>query len=978
MLTLITALLKLIAQIVSAAQKEGLGKEEVSVLGAIFNTIPAMDAVMARQATDGPMQANVLLIVESFAAALRRYHPQAVKNANIELLKNAVVPQMTDKFPKHVEAIFKEKLKTDFEIPEDFGDLNDAEVLSKWTGSPMDTPIYKTLWAAFAETTWHLRIKAQTEDVLYRLLGVQTGTALMTIEDTQGAKTPLDDFLIDIDGTEQGMGKRRFEALFQIEYVKRLGSRHIKEQEALITQRRLLYQEAIIRDMASWGENHVFGNIDRQTYKDSGDEFIPFLPLAQMYVEPTEWFVNNSAYREPEKGYVHHLAYRDNKIVAISAHFGMGKSLTSRTLAAKLAQNCLVDGRDAPIPVYIECRKYLLEENLATITEAAMCDALKDLGLDITSYDLAIPKFDHQRPYHFIFDGLDEIALPYGFLVRFVNQTVRALAGPSRCTIFSRPQALADIKHHEKVTIHSLESYTIEQVAQWTTQWNDITGENLQATQFKDVLDEGDRVPILLFMYAIVLRNDQTIPANDRTAIYEEFIRIIASGKYTIKGNTQLSTRHQPIQDAQAVLRQRLDRTTNEVLGPKPEGNVPDSAPMVWLFAQVAWTKHRMQWNDSDDNVAVAVDKMLTKKLGLKSVKTCLPGSIFAIQTDGKFDNILFKHKSFKEFLCAKRWMFALLKWMNGHFDKHTDNDLYDAPLTRRSEQNVIFLYDFIQLHKTTKSFNKHKAIGHLKKILDELEMCAEKPKPLTNPVDDISWRIRRVLFQVLCWLHPEGYNTNSYYKPNTDVFWALEFVEKHQNIKGLALPQVDFSYQNLNDANLEYANLEYANLNATKFKGAKLSGTKLNHACLDYAKLNRAYFEGAELNHAKLNYANLTGANLTNANLTDAKLKRAELNGAKLNRAKLNRAELIEANLTSAKLIDAELTYAFLNRANLSGSNLIGANLTNAKLNGAMFQDTLYNRTRHDPHKPTRWPEDFDPKKHKGLVAIEDLQNDS
>ncbi|NET46303.1 pentapeptide repeat-containing protein, partial [Okeania sp. SIO2B3] len=115
------------------------------------------------------------------------------------------------------------------------------------------------------------------------------------------------------------------------------------------------------------------------------------------------------------------------------------------------------------------------------------------------------------------------------------------------------------------------------------------------------------------------------------------------------------------------------------------------------------------------------------------------------------------------------------------------------------------------------------------------------------------------------------------------------------------------------NGADLRDANLRSADLSHTDLSDANLSRTNLSGADLSVANLS-----GADLS-----VANLSVANLIDANLSGAYLRCADLIGAKLRYAKLRYANLSNANLSDANLRDADLRYANLSRTNLSGAYL-------------------------------------------------------
>ncbi|BAZ01259.1 pentapeptide repeat-containing protein [Tolypothrix tenuis PCC 7101] len=161
----------------------------------------------------------------------------------------------------------------------------------------------------------------------------------------------------------------------------------------------------------------------------------------------------------------------------------------------------------------------------------------------------------------------------------------------------------------------------------------------------------------------------------------------------------------------------------------------------------------------------------------------------------------------------------------------------------------------------------------------------------------------------------------------------------KEANLKEANLVGAILEGANLERAFLKGANLKEANLLRANFVRANLEGAILVRANLVGAILKGAFLKGTILIQANLERAFLKGANLLQANLEEAILERAILGEANLERAFLARAFLGEANLGEANLERANLEGAFLEGANLERANLEGANLERAFLKGANFE---------------------------------------
>lgn len=155
-----------------------------------------------------------------------------------------------------------------------------------------------------------------------------------------------------------------------------------------------------------------------------------------------------------------------------------------------------------------------------------------------------------------------------------------------------------------------------------------------------------------------------------------------------------------------------------------------------------------------------------------------------------------------------------------------------------------------------------------------------------------------------------------------------LARMQGQQNFGDRLIGSVCLSWLNLDRASLDGANLDQANLN-----GANLDRASLYLASLDGANLDRASLDGANLDGASLYLASLNGANLDGASLDRARLDRANLNGASLYLARLYLARMDGASLDGANLDEANLDRANLDRANLDRASLNGANLYWASL---------------------------------------------
>jgi uncharacterized protein YjbI with pentapeptide repeats len=174
--------------------------------------------------------------------------------------------------------------------------------------------------------------------------------------------------------------------------------------------------------------------------------------------------------------------------------------------------------------------------------------------------------------------------------------------------------------------------------------------------------------------------------------------------------------------------------------------------------------------------------------------------------------------------------------------------------------------------------------------------------------------------------------------RSNPMSFYCLSYLD----LSGCILYMRDFYEADFRGSNLQDSQLFYANFWGANFQEVNLQRATLPDANLQLANLQRANLQRANLQDANLQLANLQGANLQGANLQQANLQGANLQGANLIEADLQGANLIEADLQGADLQQANLQGAHLQGAHLQGAHLQGAHLQGANLQGAYLEETI------------------------------------
>ena len=97
-------------------------------------------------------------------------------------------------------------------------------------------------------------------------------------------------------------------------------------------------------------------------------------------------------------------------------------------------------------------------------------------------------------------------------------------------------------------------------------------------------------------------------------------------------------------------------------------------------------------------------------------------------------------------------------------------------------------------------------------------------------------------------------------------------------NLKDEALPGINLTLADLQEANFVWCNLRESSLSHANLTSAQLRHADLTNANLQGAKLQGTDLQGAKLQGANLSWAILRGTNLTDADLTDVNLQNATL----------------------------------------------------------------------------------------------------
>ncbi len=847
------------------------------------------------------------------------------------------------------------------DLPAGVQEVKRAERLTE----PLATPYYEALWAAFANRD----------------------------EGDEGRVEVL-----DLD-----RGRLEFERDFLLAYHQALASPGGEQLRGYLSKlagdyRARTLRELLLRDMAGWDERHIFGNLERKDRAD--DDPVPFMPLGKMYVEPDARLVRQGQHGEPaQRTPVRTLInqwLRESRTGAavVKADFGMGKSLTARSLVRQLARQFLDErtpSSSLEMPVYIQCAKDLTEEsfNLDAFARRAWMRATSELGLKLNLSDPALAPPDRTQPALFLFDGLDEVILGERRLESFFRSIQDAASEHHRFIIFSRPGALPSQQELEGIPVIELQPWSESQISTWLGAWSELNGgtgpkpEELKARE----LGELASTPILLFMVAQTWKGQSREVGASRAALYEEFFWRIARGKHEAD-----RARHENVFKASTALHAQL--ISNKLLA--PESEPPDA--MLWLMGRVAWEATKLEQRQMIEPLRKAealtkngITNLLVHELGLEdgasdTIDVIQVGLLLSLQAHlraGAASQLLFGHKSFREFLVARYWADRLKAIARAPSREWEDceADLLGGRLLSREDRTFEFLLEMLDGEPLPKREAAPFGLTMTERqaLLSWAQVCFESEEPAAPVESSRGARVRQPSLREdrKPWLREAALAIGSNLRGSAGMkqrdtltmrsmlawFWMMRvgpiIKARKVYLPGASMPGntlrgVDFSEAYLEGADFSRADLSPRGLGL----GLDLSMVVLSSffcAVLDRALLMHANLTLTNLVKASLREVDLTGAVMKGAYLDEAKLKSAVLDKVQAEKAIFNKADLSGARLNQAMLprasfVEADLTGAFLRQAQLQGADFTGAVLKDVSLAQALYDDK------------TRWPEGFDP----------------
>ncbi len=671
---------------------------------------------------------------------------------------------------------------------------------------------------------------------------------------------------------------------------------------------------------------------------------------------------------------------KKDKVIFIQAGAGRGKSVFCRMFADWTRRNL------HPIltPILIRLRDI---EHYGQSFDQTLTDALSHV-----KFVKSDPAWlaDPETRYLFLLDGFDELRIEgraTGGISRFIRQVgafQEKFIGKEnghRIIMTGRPLALQGItdlpRNLERVKLLPMDEELQEQ---WFDNWQQVIkpddrfAADVEVQKLKNLLrsdqcpyevkDNLAKEPLLLYLIA-KLHQEEEIKQEDfdeaKSRIDSKILIYQKSLEFVLKEQRDEWLSYQ----ITGLNTDNLERILMEAgLSVVQSGGE---------YAKVKMIEDRL---DKDDSEAANTLRELRDESGEKAITTAL-GAFYLRPAAGKTGGgVEFYHKSFSEFLCAKRLQESLEEWtVSGRKrkkwsvdDQELARQIYDllgyGDLTPEIVEYLMGLlqqsdeFKPVELFERLEDFYFRWSDGEFidaegttfpqTKMRELKEQVPEKDKHLGQRQVDVYAGLNAMI--LLLELHRYGQSQEEETKKQL-IFYPCGRPNAEEQLEDPTLLLRLIGYSNcigtggfsntvsrfLGSTDLSGAYLTRADLSGAYLVRADLSGTYLMRADLSGARLvgtdlTVANLKGARLVSTDLTVANLTGTNLTGANLEDANLEAANLKGARLVSADLSGTDLSGADLSGADLLGSNLKGANLKGANLKGANLEGANLEGAK----------------------------------------------
>ncbi|MEM9538774.1 MAG: pentapeptide repeat-containing protein [Cyanobacteria bacterium P01_E01_bin.42] len=670
------------------------------------------------------------------------------------------------------------------------------------------------------------------------------------------------------------------------------------------------------------------------------------------------------------------------KVMFVQGAPGRGKSVFCRMFADWVRQHL------HPIwtPILIRLRDI---EHFQQSFEETLRDAVK---ADFAKTDEGWLT-DRNTRFLFLLDGFDELRLEgreSGGIGRFIRQV----------GIFQRDSQNSEMGHRVILTGRSLALQGISSLPQnlarvkllsmdgeiqekWLENWGKVVDNDANTAKEKTealreflqsqncpktVREELAREPLLLYLLAAMHR-DGALKLDD------------------FEGTTRIQAKIQIYEKSlDWVLREQRDSWLQQQLtGIEGQEYVEDLCRILTEaglcvvqsggeYAKVRMIEKRLQ----GETGSIELINRMREKKGDEGLKNAL--AVFYLQpaSGSQEGSVEFFHKSFGEFLCAKRIVESLEEWTKRKrrgFNLSDDNlawEIYDlfgfGGLTPEIVEYLMGLlieindFDYIALFQRLENFYECWCEGEYidarpdgnypqKKMLTLKEEFKDRDQILGLRQVDIYTGLNVII--LLLELHRYGqtkearkYNISFYPCGKPNDAGQLENDTKLLNIISYSGCIGAFGFLDTVGKFLRRANLAGVNLAGVNLAGANLAGVNLAGANLIRANLTGANLANASLICTKLTNTKLTGINLIRANLTGSNLDDTSLIRANLTDANLTETSLIGAYLTSAQIVGTEITYASIANADFAGADLTFANFARTNLSDEIWGDIRWDET--------------------------------
>lgn len=623
-----------------------------------------------------------------------------------------------------------------------------------------------------------------------------------------------------------------------------------------------------------------------------------------------------------------------SRVIVVEGEMGIGKSCLMRKVAASLAEQFLLDQKQAVLSA--NWRDIYDDSNLIEGIQ-------RDLEND---YGLPIPGLEEEEGLVFVIDGFDEMRSHeevvvdryFQSLVRLARDHKSPLVLAMRSTVVTNT-IKRQWKDHDVLVI-KVDSFSDEDTDQWAKRWcdyrqvNDVSGDGLR--KLCGGVEELTRTPLLLFMlarYVQPVSKDRT-EALTRSEIFRTFV------DETIRGKAQQSGETAGIEVKEKHFRYLLQEIAWIASWPKHGGKCPTRV-----------LRERICGSNQD----------LQEMFGFDNIRT--PFVLQFFQPGDHVDEFEFHPEGFRHYLLAE-WS-VRTQWEAMLYDD-TDPE-YPTGRRRDDARNALAQFSLQEVERDLvneiyEQLPDMLAFGsveqqHVRDVFGipastAVRRLFDRVKREANDPPNCTWSADGAVGV------PEGHSTVKALETTRLLsnHWDHSFLalfglargldsvsegsllssrtalSELANLKAAIVGGVAVLPFNLQNVNLSSAFLENL-VGPGKFQRVNLTTSALARIYLQGKNLDGAELQGANLLLANLRSASLRKTNLKNANLEEAILILADLRGADLRGADLEGADLRGADLRGADLRMARLHWASMEEVRLDGAQLQGADLNMAKL---------------------------------------------